>query len=201
MTKSKTPEAITAECTALLTAWDNGEGVEVVEVGAVGPAVEQCIHIISIEMLREAVRKNFPRSGILMPVDSFPDAVKLTGYLGANDTQKSRAAHQAYMAWITGPTEQIRLAKKAARRVIMVQRSFPLAPPSEPLDTIQEWTEGVLRDWADLRALIGPGGMGLPPEQVMERLAQISGRMALVLKQYLEALAAFDEADPPEDGT
>ena len=89
----------------------------------------------------------------------------------------------------------MKAAKKQGKRIILVQRAFPLCPPAEPVETMREWTEDVLREWATLRATIGPGGKGMPPAQVMEALATVSGRMSLVLKGFLEAMEATDDED------
>jgi len=200
MTK-KTDEQIRAEVGEFLAAWDNAEGCEVVEIGSVGPAVEQCNQIIVMEILREAMHRDMKRSGIMPPALSFPQAMETTNYLGASDDQKTRAATEAWRIWMVGPTDRVRAAKKDGKRIIMVQRAFPLCPPTGPVESIREWTEEVLREWADLRATIGPAGRGLPPEEVMAQLAQVSGRMSLVLKQYLEALEAHDDNDEDDVGS
>jgi len=178
-----------------LAAWDNGEGCEVAEIGAVGPAVEQCVWIIAMEMLRESLHKKAPEGGIIPPAMSYPKALQITNYLIASDEQKTRAATEAHRIWCVGPIAYQKARKKEGKRMIMIQRAFPLCPPTAPVESMRDWTEEVLREWSDLRAKIGPGGMGLPPEQVMEQLAIVSGRMSLVLKQFLESLEAFDDAE------
>ena len=131
-----------------LARWDSGEPVSTVEMGGLGPGYEQCIHILTFELIRallaagwvtpnpypsEKTEKDKIRAAwdaIVEPVIARLD--RDNGFSGAQvGAAQNLAAKVLNQGW------RAAVESAGTDRAIMVSRSFPQAPapPSQEKGT------------------------------------------------------------------
>lgn len=110
-----------------LAAWDRGESLFMCEMGGLGPGYEQCIQVLTVELLREYNGKPLPKKG---EWEGWGDEVvaRLNPKLGFSGAQvgagKSQAARMLAIGYGAALEEMKALD---GDRLIQVSRGWPLA--------------------------------------------------------------------------
>lgn len=111
-----------------LAAWDRGDSIFMVEMGGLGPGYEQCIQLLTVELLREFNGKPLPEKGHW---DGWGDEVvrRLNPTMGFSGAQVGAAKSQAArMLTIGYGAALLEIKKRDADRTILVSSHWPRVP-------------------------------------------------------------------------
>lgn len=109
-----------------LRKWDKGFTVWSVEMGGLGPSYEQCIQILTMEIIRRVLKhRPTDQDGWNNAKDAAVVATSENSYSG---TQVGVAYNLAFMLLTRGWDEVLRLSND---RLIQICRQFPTAPVTE----------------------------------------------------------------------
>ena len=119
-------ETYGASCQEWLDRWDVGRSVWSVEMGGFGPAYEQCLQILAVELLRELVKGNVPPDELGEKTDAQLDAVvnRLDKTYGFSGAQVGAARNLAFALYHHGPVAALTM-DKIKDRLIQVSSYFP----------------------------------------------------------------------------
>lgn len=114
-----------------LDRWDAGKNVWSIEMGGLGPAYEQCIHITCAEILRELIARkiDFETYEDLLKeqwnaIDDAVFKVPAVSELGLSGAQYGAARNLAAMIYRNGP-RSVMNDERVKDRHIQVSKSFP----------------------------------------------------------------------------
>lgn len=112
-----------------LERWDKGEAVFTIEMGGLGPAYEQCIHIVVFEIIRSAdknelIRLKDSNEGLNNYMDNLIFKNKICNDLGLSGAQAGAAKNLAFRYIVEGYRKTLE-RKEIQDRRIQVQRHFP----------------------------------------------------------------------------
>jgi hypothetical protein len=113
-----------------LTAWDNGEIVNTIEMGGLGPGYEQAIHVAVFEIIRDCHDMEFPEEGdtegwrkASSDIDKRMYKNKVIDDLGLSGAQAGAAKQVAVRAICLGWDEMAKTIPDD--RKIMVSKHWP----------------------------------------------------------------------------
>ena len=131
--------AYLATAEEVLTAWDKGALVWSVAMGGMGPAYEQQIQIMAMEMMRAFSTMDVPTEKAMSAytqaqtealkgkIDDLAQGVVDQHFRGCSGAQRSAAENLAWRFVAFGPERAIESMGDNSRR-ILVSRNFPQAP-------------------------------------------------------------------------